>query len=113
MARTSALAALAGAAVWLGGCGTVANLGRPADQQRVFGGVRLDMEVVQECAGEVGQEGGPGNPAEAVVSATCSVLDMPLSLVGDVVTLPLTFLAELRQTNPTRSQDPVAPRDGQ
>ena len=112
MARAGALAALAGAVVWLGGCGTVANLVRSGDEQRVFGGVRLDMEAVQECAGEVGKAGGPENPADTVVGATFSVLDIPLSLVGDTLTLPLTFLAELRQGHPApaRVNDGLIPR---
>jgi hypothetical protein len=66
------------------GCGTLANIdGRrlpppsPAGQEvsRPFGGVRRDIEWLQS-------EKAPGN--------LLYVADLPLSLVGDLVTLPKT-----------------------
>jgi uncharacterized protein YceK len=89
------LAALAVAG--LGGCGTVMNLSpEPATlwlsespTQRVYGGVRYDA-VMGGGALLLGLFGAPGLlPLGAYVLA----VDMPLSFVGDTLTLPWTVSA--------------------
>ena len=60
------------------GCGTVDNMMGIHGEPRVYGGVRRDF---QEVAAR--------NPA--------AVLDVPLSAVGDTVTLPLTVGKALRR----------------
>ncbi len=89
------------------GCGTIANIeGRrlpapsPAGQEvsKPFGGVRRDIEWVKSLDS-------PGNLAY--------VADLPLSLVGDLVTLPKTVIG-MQSDSLLQGSDPVqgAPQYG-
>ncbi len=64
--------------VALCGCGTMDNMRGVHGESRVYGGLRQDVKEVAR-----------GNPAAA--------LDMPLSAVGDTVTLPVTVGRKLTQ----------------
>ena len=84
------------------GCGTMANLeGRPhpwvsqvgQDPPRPFGGVRKDLGWIRTSAV-------PGN--------LMFVADLPISLVGDLVTLPKTVTSG-RADPLLRTSEPVAP----
>ena len=85
-----------------GGCGTMANIdGRrlPAMSElgqvpaRPFGGVRRDVEWIKSGAA-------PGNLKY--------VADLPLSLIGDIVTLPTTVIG-LQSDSLLQGADPVPP----
>lgn len=80
------------------GCGTVANLAhsRPEQGGRTpFGGVERDLACIQQAhAGDAPAKphrkyGSEQYPHEAM--AVLCALDLPFSLVGDVVTWPYTF----------------------
>ncbi|MBN9521340.1 YceK/YidQ family lipoprotein [bacterium] len=95
--RAPLLAVVAGGAL-AAGCGTVASLAQPDDSGRVYGGVRRDldwaMKVIDGPAdsnGPLMNSGGDGRAGAlfAAVLILGPVLDVPLSLVGDTVTLPL------------------------
>jgi uncharacterized protein YceK len=79
------------------GCGTVVNLVRQGPEQggvSPFGGVRQDVSGIEKATnGESGFWTHPKSDAEQhaqVVSMLFWAADLPLSFVGDVVTLPYT-----------------------
>ena len=91
------------------GCGTMANLdGRQLAlismpgvvEPQPFGGVARDAQWVVNAA-----TGVPEHPVGSILCSTVFVLDMPFSLVGDIVTLPKVFTAarEYRQQHATDS----------
>lgn len=79
------------------GCGTVANLARPRPEEggRIpFGGVRHDVSCITRAAnGELGPspqpKSGSGQDPQLALVMLCAI-DLPLSLIGDVVTWPYT-----------------------
>src|SRR4051812_28079245 len=79
------------------GCGTVANLARQKPGQggvSPFGGVRQDVDCIQKAVnGEGGFRAQPKSESEQspqrALMLFC-VADLPLSLIGDVVTWPYT-----------------------
>jgi uncharacterized protein YceK len=84
--------ALAAVALLLGGCGTTANLFLFSPEEggkQVFGGVRADWKAAQEFA-----QPGPAyvnDAGERVTRAMLFTMDMPFSIVGDTLTLPVTI----------------------
>jgi uncharacterized protein YceK len=98
MARWAAAALLAVAGLGLAGCGTMSNL--PATgfafldatpQRRIHGGVRHDLDLARDSLGNPaawdGEDGPPG------VFNYWLFGDLPLSAVGDTLTLPITVTA--------------------
>ena len=78
--------ALAATIIAMTGCGTVANtiwLSPEEGGQRVYGGVRADWESLQDAASTPA-----GNRQSGILK---SALDLPLSTIGDTVTLPFTI----------------------
>jgi uncharacterized protein YceK len=83
------------AALLLSGCGTICNfaaavapspddhVARPA----VYGGVQLDAAVITGIQPDRTTKG-------SVFIGACLLVDVPLSLVGDTLTLPITLLLE-------------------
>jgi uncharacterized protein YceK len=94
MAITATLIGALGLAV--GGCGTVGNLtGGPsgAEPPHAYGGVRLDVEsAAANLTDSSGGHGGlPGRLVQVcVVAPYLLLIDLPLSVVGDTLTLPLS-----------------------
>lgn len=80
------------------GCGTVTNLARTNTETggRVpFGGVKQDLAVLQNASdGHAGVRHHPASESEpyprAMLACFCA-LDLPFSLVGDLVTWPYTW----------------------
>ncbi|MBN9118156.1 MAG: hypothetical protein J0I06_03155 [Planctomycetes bacterium] len=79
------------------GCGTVANLARQKPGQggvSPFGGVKQDVACIQNAAnGEFGFKTHAKSESEQYPRVALMVLcaaDLPLSLIGDVVTWPYT-----------------------
>jgi uncharacterized protein YceK len=70
----------------LGGCGTFMNVGAvrcaPYSHPQIYGGVQFDVEY------EISR-----GSAEGLM---IGILDLPLSLVADTLTLPITIAAEIR-----------------
>ena len=83
----------------IAGCGTVANLARTRVEEggtSPFGGVRQDVACLQKSAsGEVGFGANPNSGAahypQTALTLFC-VADLPLSLIGDLVTWPYTVV---------------------
>ncbi len=73
----------------LAGCGTLGNL---SGRDKVYGGTQLDGGAVVEACTEVAHHG--ESPAltypQASVMFVYSCLDLPLSIMGDTLTLPVT-----------------------
>ncbi|HEX4608939.1 MAG TPA: YceK/YidQ family lipoprotein [Urbifossiella sp.] len=72
--------------VFTAGCGTISNLDRPPIPSepppcKVFGGVRSDLN-------DLTRDGG-FNPLAVILV----MIDIPLSLTGDIITLPWTIPA--------------------
>jgi uncharacterized protein YceK len=80
-------------AVSLSGCGTVCNLAggivHPDNETRVYGGVILDLEVIDAAVS--GKKTFGGGPGAVVVLLPLAVLDPMLSLIADTLTLPFTI----------------------
>jgi uncharacterized protein YceK len=108
------------AAVWvgaaftvaLGGCGTILNMSEkpylPTDQtpRQVYGGVMLDNKF-----GVAHRRGGPNEDTDELKNAAlwlAACVDLPLSAVGDTVTLPaiLWWQAHEPKTTPATSDKP-------
>jgi uncharacterized protein YceK len=99
----SASVLLAALVCTLAGCGTMANL-KPAKSsdedapkpQRVFGGVEHDVAWSKKCFGPPDEKDGKEPGLGDQLKGTCYMfVDLPLSFVGDVVTLPFTLLVAL------------------
>lgn len=102
MGKTSRVAALLIVAAFLSGCGTVANLHVGAREgwknARIYGGVRRDVQSAEDWFAyrwlplkqwEVMQDLG------AVVGVGLVGIDVPLSAIGDTLTLPVTIPASI------------------
>jgi uncharacterized protein YceK len=75
------------------GCGTCANTLWWSPEEggmRVYGGVRAHVERLQES---------PPNESvwDDIGYCAFAAIDMPLSLIGDTLTLPFTIVAEARK----------------
>lgn len=76
--------------ILLSGCATAANLFYFHEEEggkRMYGGVIADLGAIRESATQ-----GRARPI------ACAALDLPFSFVGDTLTLPVTFCAELSRT---------------
>lgn len=103
------------AATLLTGCGTMANvngtsyalIGPPDSQPRPFGGVANDLRWFREQTGYVvDSEDVLAAPINAVMACYFGIIDLPFSLVGDIVTLP-SLLRGDRATRPATSGPPA------
>jgi hypothetical protein len=102
------------------GCGTVANLARQqpgAGGVVPFGGVKQDVYCIQKAAGgEVCFRGQPKSDSEQypqrALMLVCAA-DLPLSLIGDLVTWPYTvvytFINQPIPVPPVVVAPPIAP----
>lgn len=93
----------AGLAVLVSGCGTVSNLrlvGKP-DSPKVYGGVRHDLEMGTTLMGEWADRSGSCIPPAFNLAGGSYLLlvDLPLSLAGDTITLPLVLWTDLEHRN--------------
>lgn len=84
--RTWRIWAAAAVAPVLGGCGTMSNLTDQAPAVRAYGGVQRDWMVLK-----MAQEDDSGILWGAIPSLA---IDLPLSVVGDTLTLPYTLLRD-------------------
>lgn len=75
---------------FLGGCGTLSNVTDQAPAVRAYGGVQRDWEVLK-----MAREDDTGIMWAFVPSL---VVDLPLSVVGDTLTLPYTASTHFRRT---------------
>jgi uncharacterized protein YceK len=82
------------------GCGTLSNLGRytgviildGTPTERVYGGVWRDLTFAQDdIVGVPRPESRLGRANQLVGAAYCLLVDLPLSAVGDTLTLPLVL----------------------
>lgn len=83
------------ACLFVCGCGTLHNIhpqGAPATgETRVYGGVREDLRAAKDSfQGVVRAKGLTDFAGNAGMGAFC-VLDLPLSAIGDTVTLPIAI----------------------
>ena len=98
MARASRAAALWIAALLLCGCGTVANLSTGARQGwqyvYVYGGVRRDIRSADQWIDHSwtsGKDLDVMSDIGTVVGVGLVGIDVPLSAIGDTLTLPITI----------------------
>lgn len=81
------------------GCGTVRNL---SEQKEVYGGVKLDNEM-----GVRYRERRPKDDEYDIVNAACwaaTVVDLPLSIVGDTLSLPFVLHYQAHHAKPATDQ---------
>ena len=104
--RRLALVLLPGVLILAGsGCGTACNFfnGESKGPVHVYGGVQADCQAVAE---QFRDHPGQGTPFPEVL---CALLDLPLSLLGDTLTLPLVLSDRLHDLTADR---PPAPPPG-
>jgi len=78
--KTRALALLLAVLLSLAGCGTINDMTKGDDGQRVYGGIRQDAGMIQS------------NNSTPVV---LGILDFPFSFALDTAMLPITFIIML------------------
>ncbi len=76
------------------GCGTFDNM---TASHKVYGGVRTDVKQAAQSTGEVFRAKNGREAGAALASSTLCVLDAPLSVVADTVTLPVTVREAVRK----------------
>jgi uncharacterized protein YceK len=98
MVRASRAAALWIAVLFLGGCGTIANLETGARQgwknTVIYGGVRRDISSAEKWIDHSWTSGEKLDVIQDIGSVVGVVLvgiDVPLSAIGDTLTLPATI----------------------
>jgi uncharacterized protein YceK len=112
MTRGSLATALLLAAVICSGCGTIANLSIGARQgwknAQIYGGVRRDVKSAEEWFNDNWTPAGNADLQQdvgAVVGVGLVGLDVPLSAIGDTLTLPVTIPAAIwGSSNPSVSR---------
>jgi uncharacterized protein YceK len=120
MARTSRAAALWLAVLFLCGCGTVANLETGARQgwknAIIYGGVRRDVESAGQWIDHSWTWGDNLDVIQdigTVVGVALVGIDIPLSAIGDTLTLPVTGSIALWNNSSNRTSSsgntPAAP----
>jgi uncharacterized protein YceK len=90
--RRIVLLACVGLAALSGGCGTLLNttyFTPDEGGERVYGGVRLDAEVIED---------GYGQRSPLVIALFLA--DLPFTLIGDTVSLPYTVALAMRGAKP-------------
>jgi hypothetical protein len=101
----------------LSGCGTIANnhpdsliLGKQGPR-RIYGGVRGDVECGFSCIAKAFQSDSVGGFLEnALLLPCCCAIDLPLSAIGDTITLQVTIRATLdRATSAGQPPSPEQP----
>ena len=91
---------------FLCGCGTAINLQK--DEQRVYGGVWFDAQaatvgLAEGVSGAVSPDTGPDRmpyrpwTGLQIILGAAAWVDLPLSIIGDTLTLPWTVSAELKR----------------
>ena len=110
--RTLAGLALAPAAFLLAGClGTAFNFAAPPQEgPRVYGGVRKDLQLLCAPDSVVAPDSNlrQGRPPE-LTCRLVGALDLPLSAVGDTLTLPYTVSCALAGPVREEAASPAQP----
>lgn len=98
------------AALSLCGCGTICNFaGKPIDptiETRVYGGVQLDFEVLDDVASNYPDIKLASDPKAAAFFYPLAVVDPLLSFVGDTLTFPVAMYVQ-RKRERKRARPPV------
>jgi uncharacterized protein YceK len=113
--RTAVIVVLAAPAL-LSGCGTLANIqstesikppGGHGEVSRIYGGVQTDCTAIRASAKEVAN-----GEQDSVARLFIWTFDLPLSLIGDTLTLPytLTHPTDLSLKSGQRGALPDAPK---
>lgn len=88
----------------MGGCGTMMNVAyfNPSEGgERIYGGVRTDLIAAQMCLDDSAKGDITADKARSVGAFFLCLADVPLSLIGDTATLPLTVFDTLKPRDPT------------
>jgi uncharacterized protein YceK len=105
------LAAVAAAA--LAGCGTTLNLD---GESRVYGGVVQDFQIAKDHLAKVGNPGKSGTQDGSacwnLTASALALIDVPLSVVGDTLSLPLTIQTAMDNWDYTVPPTPAAKSGG-
>lgn len=101
MARKGIGAGLAVASLFLlEGCGTLLNTCwfTPTEEvNRVYGGVRVDVQLAQEAAVAARDGKDFSERFRAMTGSALMIADVPLSAIGDTLTLPITIPASINR----------------
>jgi uncharacterized protein YceK len=103
MTKLIGTAFLAAAVVSLSGCGTMSNALLTPEEGggKIYGGVRMDVEAgpkyIQEGFTPDNEIPRPASqaPCSLALGTYLMLVDLPLSVVGDTLTLPWIIAAEL------------------
>jgi len=118
MAIRASCAALLLSSLFIAGCGTVSNLVKSDPEEggkSPFGGVRQDLRCIEKASnGDIGfgthAKSEPEQYPQVALMMFCAA-DLPLSLIGDVVTWPYTatytFINQPTPTPPVTLAPPI------
>lgn len=110
MTRTALWLAGAACAVCLSGCGTVCNIVDPSrSPPPLYGGVQEDWTSLVDAWEEWRADKALWPWYFSVIGAGARLVDLPLSAVGDTVTLPAVLLANAREDGWFFDKAPVTP----
>jgi uncharacterized protein YceK len=90
------------------GCGTFCNtlwLSEGEGGGRIYGGVRVDGELIRACLEDKDDTSG-----RRALKVAVAVADIPLSIVADTLTLPVTIPTTVMGAS-SRSQLPEDPKE--
>jgi len=96
--RTERVSLFLGLALALGSasCGTIVNLVRfdaeDSGHRYVYGGVRVDLHGIRD-ANKIPSDASETKSDIGIVVMLFALLDLPLSAVGDTLTLPITLFS--------------------
>jgi uncharacterized protein YceK len=103
-------------ALCLTGCGTVSNFvftppasGEPMGYD-VYGGVQEDVVCIERSAAAVREAKTAGQGLRECSDLILWAVDLPLSAIGDTVTLPLTVRATIARARATPAPGAKRPR---
>ena len=115
MTRAVVYAGLAAWVVSLGGCGTMMNFWWDGSfhEPAVYGGTATSAGFGLQAAEEVAKFDNLDHCADCVVIAGYFLaVDLPLSVVADTLTLPLTVAAALQKLDPGKPAPAIPPAHG-
>lgn len=109
MARAVSRLVMALSVVWGCGCGTLANTcGRVKEDgaAKVYGGMKMDLESGKAAWTQAIHPAGLLSFVEGAGIAVLCTLDLPFSVAGDTLTLPMTVVTEFGEAMVRGNMDP-------
>jgi uncharacterized protein YceK len=97
------------------GCGTIHNIEGAGPPNVIYGGVRDDSKFAWNCLHPDDFKLAADGSGEALLAIYCGLLvtfvDLPLSVIGDTLTLPVTIPATIAKGSNSSTLTEVEPKE--